>query len=51
LKKYKIVLVNKSGLEKIRYVEKLTFPEAAAVAYYMRSTSGHKLEILSVTKL
>ena len=50
MNKYKIVLKNKDGIEKVQYVKKLTFPEAAAVAYYTRSTSGMDFEILSIVK-
>ena len=50
MNKYKIVLKNKDGVEKVQHVKKLTFPEAVSVAYHTRSTSGMDFEILSVSK-
>lgn len=51
MKHYRITLEDKSGNRKEKVVKKMTFPEAASVAYYMRNITGSDFEILSIIKI
>ena len=51
MNKYKIVLKSAEGEVKSQVVEKLTFPEAAAIAYRLRAELRFNYEIESVSKL
>ena len=51
MNKYKIVLKSEEGEIKSQLVEKLTFPEAAAIAYRLRAELKFAYAIESVAKL
>ena len=51
MKHYRITLEDKSGNRKEKVVKKMTFPEAASAAYYMRNINGSDFEILSIIKI